>query len=118
MPKATDFVIEQQRQLIADVWAVDLKAATKLAGYLPGRFVMVELPDGLYQLRRPLAIAGCQPAEGKLTLIYRVVGQGTEMLASLPAGTKLNLLGALGNGFNFQKLTAGSQVLLIGGGTG
>jgi dihydroorotate dehydrogenase electron transfer subunit len=118
MPKATDFVIEQQRQLTADVLAVDLKAAIKLTGYLPGRFVMVELPNELYQLRRPLAIADCQPDQGRLTLIYRVVGQGTKLLAELPAGTKLNVLGALGNGFNFQKLPVGSSVLLIGGGTG
>ncbi|WP_281164626.1 dihydroorotate dehydrogenase electron transfer subunit [Liquorilactobacillus sicerae] len=118
MPSANDFIIQEQCQLTADVYLLKLKTTAKLSGYLPGKFVMVALPNELFQLRRPLAIADCQAMQGQLSLVYRTVGQGTNLLASLKPGVKLNILGALGNGFTYQSLTANDQVLLIGGGTG
>lgn len=118
MPSVNNFIIQEQCQLTADVYLLNLKTTAKLSGYHPGKFVMVELPNELFQLRRPLAIADCQAMQGKLSLIYRTVGQGTHLLATLKPGVKLNILGALGNGFADQNLAANDQVLLIGGGTG
>jgi dihydroorotate dehydrogenase electron transfer subunit len=78
----------------------------------PGQFVELSL-DGLF-LRRPISV--CNYDEGKLTLIYKVVGKGTAQMANLVAGTKLDTLTGLGNGFNTEN--EAKSPLLVGGGVG
>ena len=51
-----------------------------------------------------------------LTLIYKVVGEGTAIMSGLPAGTRLDILSGLGNGYDLSR--AGDKVLLVGGGVG
>ena len=77
-----------------------------------GQFVDLRLPEKY--LRRPISV--CDYAEGKLTLIYKVVGSGTEIMASLPVGTKLDVLTGLGNGYDTS--LSGDHPLLVGGGVG
>ena len=77
----------------------------------PGQFVNIEL-DGLY-LRRPISV--CDAEDGRLTLIYKAVGKGTEKMSKMKAGT-LDILSGLGNGYDLEK--SGSAPLLIGGGVG
>ena len=77
-----------------------------------GQFVNITI-DGQY-LRRPISV--CDAENGKLTLIYKVVGVGTEKMANMIPGTKLDLLTGLGNGYNVAN--AGDKPLLIGGGAG
>lgn len=76
-----------------------------------GQFVNIKL-DGLY-LRRPISV--CDAENGILTLIYKVVGKGTEQLADMQHGS-LDLLVGLGNGYNTE--VSGSKPLLLGGGVG
>ena len=78
----------------------------------PGQFVNLKL-DGVY-LRRPISV--CDWAEGELTLIYKVLGRGTEAMTAYPAGKKLDVLTGLGNGYDVTK--SGEVPLLIGGGVG
>ena len=77
-----------------------------------GQFVNITV-DGLY-LRRPISV--CDAEEGKLTLIYKVVGVGTEKMSKMEKGVQLDLLTGLGNGYDVSK--AGDKPLLIGGGAG
>ena len=77
-----------------------------------GEFVNVEIPH-LF-LRRPISV--CDYDEKTLTLIYKVVGRGTEILASAKAGEKFDLLTGLGNGYDTS--LSGDRVLLLGGGVG
>jgi dihydroorotate dehydrogenase electron transfer subunit len=77
-----------------------------------GQFVNITI-DGQY-LRRPISV--CDAENGKLTLIYKVVGVGTEKMANMIPGTKLDLLTGLGNGYDVAN--AGDKPLLIGGGAG
>ncbi len=78
----------------------------------PGQFVNIKL-DGLY-LRRPISVCDC---EGDvLTLIYKVVGKGTEQMAKMNAGAELNILTGLGNGYDIS--LSGDEPLLLGGGVG
>ena len=78
----------------------------------PGQFVNIKL-DGLY-LRRPISVCDC---EGDvLTLIYKVVGKGTEQMAKMSAGEELNILTGLGNGYDIS--LSGDKPLLSGGGVG
>ena len=78
----------------------------------PGQFVNIAL-DGQY-LRRP--VSGCDLEDGRLTLIYKVVGQGTAQMARIAPGEKLDLLTGLGNGYDLSK--SGERPLLLGGGVG
>ena len=78
----------------------------------PGQFVNIKL-DGFF-LRRPISVCDCQG--DKLTIIYKVVGHGTDVMAQMKAGEKLDILTGLGNGYDLSK-TADNPVL-IGGGAG
>ena len=78
----------------------------------PGQFVNLKLPG--YYLRRPISV--CEWTEDTVTLIYKVVGHGTEAMAATPVGESFDLLAGLGNGFNTA--LSGDAPLLIGGGVG
>lgn len=77
----------------------------------PGQFVNIKI-DGLF-LRRPISV--CNVDGNVITLIYKVVGKGTEILSKMQNG-KLDLLTGLGNGFDVNN--SGQNPLLIGGGVG
>lgn len=78
----------------------------------PGQFVNIEI-EGLY-LRRPISI--CDYSESTITLIYKVVGRGTEVMSRMPIGQTLDVLTGLGNGFNPD--IECKAPLLVGGGVG
>ncbi len=78
----------------------------------PGQFVNL-LIDGCY-LRRPISV--CDVSVDTLTLIYKVVGEGTERLSKYKADEKIDTLVGLGNGYDLE--ASGSAPLLIGGGVG
>lgn len=78
----------------------------------PGQFVNIKL-DGFF-LRRPISV--CNREDNKLTIIYKVVGKGTEVMSGMKQGEKLDILTGLGNGYDLSK--SGDRPLLIGGGAG
>ena len=78
----------------------------------PGQFVEVKISDE-FTLRRPFGIASA--SEGIVKIFYRVVGKGTEILSKKKAGESLNILGALGKGFDVDIY---GKILLVGGGMG
>lgn len=78
----------------------------------PGQFVNIALTGKF--LRRPISV--CDWEGEHLTLIYKVVGQGTAQMSRMAPGESLDLLTGLGNGYNLEK--SGDKPLLIGGGAG
>ncbi len=78
----------------------------------PGQFINIKL-DGFY-LRRPISI--CDYDDTTITIIYKVVGDGTEVMSKMNAGEKLDVLCGLGNGFDTSKSL--DKPVLIGGGVG
>ena len=77
-----------------------------------GQFVNLKL-DGLF-LRRPISVCDCE--NGELTLVYKVVGKGTEQMSKMNGGEMLDVLTGLGNGYDTS--VSGEAPLLIGGGVG
>ena len=77
-----------------------------------GQFVNIQL-SGMF-LRRPISV--CDYDAGTLTIVYKVVGKGTEAMSAMPAGTELDILTGLGNGYDMT--LSGSKPVLLGGGVG
>ena len=109
--KQSFFKIIENTQLTATVYKMKLSGdVSEITS--PGQFVNIKI-DGLY-LRRPISV--CDSENGVLTLIYKVVGKGTEKMAEMEIGTELDILTGLGNGYNTA--LSGHKPLLVGGGVG
>ena len=105
------FEVLKNKRLTDSVYEMTLAGDTS-AITAPGQFVNIRL-DGFY-LRRPISVCDCE--EGKLTIVYKTVGKGTEYLAAAKTGDKFDVLTGLGNGYDLA--LSGSSALLIGGGVG
>ena len=110
------FEIKSNEQIAKNVYRMQLGGDT--TGILPGQFVNIRV-QGQF-LRRPISVCNVeQPLDNAtplLTIIYKVVGVGTEAMSHLPVGTQLDVLTVLGNGYDLSK--AGDKPLLVGGGVG
>lgn len=82
---------------------------------IPGQFLHIAIPH--LTLRRPLSIAQINEKEHTVTIVYKVVGQGTRQLTTLSKGMTIYVMGPNGNGFNLS-LEDRATILLIGGGVG
>ena len=107
----TIFTIIENTKIAKDVYKMRLRGDTS-AIQNAGEFVNIQL-DGFY-LRRPISV--CDVEGDVLTLIYKVVGKGTQVMSEMPAGTELRLLTGLGNGYDLS--LSGDHPLLVGGGVG
>ena len=117
--KQTILEIQSNEQIAKNVYRMQLCGDT--TGILPGQFVNIRVAGQF--LRRPISVCNVTEvkgerleAKGMLTIIYKVVGVGTEAMSQLPVGTQLDVLTVLGNGYDLSK--AGNQPLLVGGGVG
>ena len=108
--KDTTFTLISNRRVAKNTYEWVLTGDTK--GIREGQFVNIKL-DGFY-LRRPISVCDCEG--DKLTLIFKVVGDGTKVMAEAKEGEKFLILTGLGNGYNLAK--SGHAPLLIGGGAG
>lgn len=81
-------------------------------GIAPGQFAEIAIP-GLY-LRRPISVSDIE--DDRLTIIYKVVGEGTARMAEMQTGGELDILTGLGHGYDLTQVN--DEVLLIGGGVG
>ena len=104
---------------LSKVYQMELSGCSK--EQRPGQFVNIEL-DGLF-LRRPISV--CDWKDGVLTLLYKLVGKGTALMATLQPGARLDVLCSLGNGFDIDipaftrpDVPAFTRPLLVGGGIG
>ena len=109
--KQSIFEILTNTPLTSSVYKMVLRGDTS-AITAPGQFVNIRL-EGKF-LRRPISV--CDYDAETLTLVYKVVGSGTEQMAAMNAGETLDILTGLGNGYDLTP--AGEAPLLIGGGVG
>ncbi len=105
------FVISENSHLTPAVMKMKLSGDAS-AITAPGQFINIKL-DGFY-LRRPISVYDAD--ENSITIIYKVVGQGTEKMCQMAVGEKLDILTGLGNGYDMS--LSGDSPLLIGGGVG
>ena len=105
------FEIIDNKALTASVYQMRLSGDTSDIT-ASGQFVNVKL-EGKF-LRRPISVCDCE--NGVLTLVYKVVGKGTEDMSRMKTGDRLDILTGLGNGYDLSP--AGDRPLLLGGGVG
>lgn len=102
-------LIKKNEKIAPDIYAMELSSDISPL-VQAGQFVQVQVP-GFY-LRRPISVS--ETDGQKMTLIYKVVGQGTDAMHAMKTGEMINLFGPLGNGFPILE----KDVVLIGGGVG
>ena len=111
MYKRDIYTVLENKKIAKDVFLMVLEGDTQYIT-APGQFINI-LVEGFY-LRRPISI--CDWDDKTITIIYKVVGKGTEAMAEMKAGKKLDILTGLGNGFTAQE--GSEKPLVIGGGVG
>ena len=109
--KQSIFEILSNEALTSSVYRMTLEGDTS-AITAPGQFVNIRL-EGKF-LRRPISV--CDWEDGKLTLVYKVVGHGTAQMAAMAPGESLDILTGLGNGYDLT--LTGEHPVLVGGGVG
>ena len=112
--------VEQAELLSQDGYAegqyhIRLHAPETASHAKPGHFIHMQCDPGLY-MRRPMSIMRSNPKDKTIDVLYKVHGQGTELLSKRNIGDQIDLIGPIGQSFkldNYKK-----RPLLIGGGVG
>ena len=107
----TKYTVVDNRWIGTNTMMMILEGATERFS-APGQFISIAVPG--FTLRRPISV--CDIEGDYITIVYDVVGHGTEALSEMEAGRKLDILPALGNGFDMSK--CGERPVLLGGGVG
>lgn len=110
MYKQDIYKILSNERIARDVYKMILEGDTQYIT-VPGQFINLQL-DGRF-LRRPISV--CDYDERTITIIYKVVGEGTAQLSQMKAGKMIDCLTGLGNGYDISK---SEKPLVIGGGVG
>lgn len=105
------YTIVSNKQLTHSIYEMKMEGDTSMIT-APGQFINIKL-EGFY-LRRPISI--CSWNENEITIIYKKVGKGTKYMAEMKPGMTLDVLCALGNGYDLEKIP--KRAVLAGGGVG
>ena len=114
--------VAKNERIAAETWEMVLQMPQKeevrqtLDQIRPGQFIDLKL-EGHY-LRRPISICDWDEEKQTITIIYKVVGAGTETMSRLTEKEPLDVLWPLGNGYDLAEAGSGLRPLLIGGGAG
>ncbi len=108
--------VYKQQQIAPGIY--DMWINTTLAVQVkPGQFISVYTQDKSALLPRPISVCETDAANGRLRIVYRVAGKGTAEFSGYKTGHRVDILGALGNGFPLEK-AEGKRLFLMGGGIG
>lgn len=115
MMKKSDLLILKSTIIAKDTFEMVLENEDLSQLIEPGEFLHISVPN--LTLRRPISVADIDRNRGTITIIFKVIGEGTRELSRIEKGETIDVLGPLGNGFNLNQ-AENSTVLLIGGGVG
>lgn len=116
MIKKESMTIISSKRIAKETYEMVLQNDYISSNATPGQFLHIAVTG--HTLRRPLSIAAVDKEANTLTILFKLIGSGTEDLAAYRVGEKLDVLGPAGNGFPVQFKEKESTVLLIGGGIG
>jgi len=105
------------RRVQGDYYQIDFAAPGMAGTIAPGQFVHVRVPFLAHRvLRRPFSVYNADASSGLVSVIYKVVGEGTAQLAQVEGGVTASLLGPLGRGFTVPG--GGVTPIIVAGGYG
>ena len=107
-------VVESQEKIANGIYSLWINTPTVAPKAVPGQFINIYTNNQSLLLPRPISICEIDKAGGRLRLVYRVVGKGTDEFSSLKKDDKIKILGPIGNGFPLMD----KKALLVGGGIG
>lgn len=107
-------MVINHKEIIPGVWKMELAAPEITKTARPGQFIQLYPPDERNLLARPISLSSI--SKESVTVVYRVVGQGTRQFSYLQVNDTLRVMGPLGNGFTFP--AAGTKNIIVGGGLG
>lgn len=116
MIKKTSMEVIATERIAKDTIEMKLKNEYISTQAVPGQFLHISVTG--HTLRRPISIAAVNQKEQSVTILFKVIGSGTDALARYQIGSKVDVLGPSGNGFPLDEITSSDRVLLIGGGIG
>lgn len=117
MPSVQKGLIVGNWQLSKDLYEIEFIAPKMAEECSAGQFLQVQLSENYDpMLRRPLSIYDVDSSLGSISLLYKVVGRGTEMISKLKPKEFIDVMGPLGKGFSIS--TESKKCLLVGGGVG
>ena len=103
-----------QEKIAEDIFSLWIGCAGIAGQAKAGQFLSLYSADKSRMLPRPISICEIDRERGRIRLVYRVAGAGTEEFSRLEAGERVEVLGPMGNGFPLRK----GKAFLIGGGIG
>ena len=107
--------VRENSRILDGYYKMTLHAPVIAQRCRPGQFVFIRVGSGTAPLlRRPISICEADSIGGTLTLLYRVVGTGTDLLSAVRAGQALDVMGPIGTPFPVE----GEQAILVAGGMG
>ncbi|HAX17847.1 MAG TPA: diguanylate cyclase [Actinobacteria bacterium] len=109
----TKVLIRENNKVVSNYFLLELEPYNNIGTVKPGQFVMLKIPGNEVFLRRPFSIYDYD--DGILTVMYKSIGKGTELLSKTRAGTVTSVLAPLGNGFHINKR---DEYLIVAGGIG
>ncbi len=116
MPLSEKGLVISNQRVGRDLWEMEFLAPGIAAESKPGQFVHIRVGDDHDPLlRRPLSLYDIDQNLGRITLLYKIAGRGTNLLSKFNPDQLIDVMGPLGKGFN---LLQGRRVILVGGGVG
>lgn len=110
--------IKENKEIAKDIFQIIVEAKSVITP-IPGQFLYVRINETNQPLlRRPISIHDYDPSSKQISLIYRIIGDGTRLLSKKKPGEEIDILGPLGNGFTYNNIEINQKLLLIGGGIG
>ena len=106
--------VVSQEALTDDICSMWIQADAIAKAAKPGQFISVYTKDKSKVLPRPISLCEVDKEQGRLRIVYRVVGAGTREFSAYQAGDDIEIMGPLGNGFPLKE----KKAFLIGGGIG
>lgn len=108
--------VVEQKMIAAEIYSLWIQADRIAGEAKPGQFLSLYSKDESRMLPRPISICEIDRERGRIRMVYRVAGRGTEEFSHLASGDRIEALGPLGNGFPLD--TGAKKAFLMGGGIG
>lgn len=109
--------IIKNEEIVPNIYKMKIQAPEITQSVNPGQFLHIRCSDTVSPLlRRPISIANVDEKAGIIEIVYRVVGEGTQLLCQKPQGSRVDIIGPLGRGFPLPDKSKTS--IIIGGGIG